>query len=375
MRKRVSVLVFTVAALVSSCSSADSPTRVILFIGDGAGVAFWTAASLASDDLAFKQLPVVGLVETQSADSTITDSGAAATAFASGIRTLNNAVGVDADSNVVPTVLEIAQQRGMATGLVVTSTITHATPAAFAAHVPYRYMDFEIARQLADADIDVLLGGGSRYFDAATRADSSDGVDLLAAMDAEYEVLLTPEDFQNVDTDSVSKILGLFASRHMPDAFSRSPTLPEMTTKAIEVLDKDPDGFFLMVEGSQPDWRGEDNSTLDSVVAEMLDLDRAIQVALDYQSTHPSTLLVVVADHEAGGLALQHANPDEPDYVDVPPGDPAGRWPLVARYTTGAHTATMVPLFASGPGAEVFGGIKENWEIGQLLMEAVQRRP
>jgi alkaline phosphatase len=128
-----------------------------------------------------------------------------------------------------------------------------------------------------------------------------------------------------------------------------------------------------MVEGSQPDWRGEDNSTLDSVTAEMLDLDRAIWVALEYQRLNPSTLIVVVADHDAGGLALQHALPGEPDYVEVPPGDTSGRWPLVARYTTDGHTATMVPLFASGPGAERFGGIKDNWEIGALLIEAVRR--
>ncbi len=368
-----SVFVLLLATLTVSCAETAAPTRVILFVADGAGTAFWTAASLASDNLAFKQFPVVGLVETQSADSTITDSGAAATAFASGVPTYNGAIGVDADTNTVSTVLELAQQRGMATGLVVTSTITHATPAAFAAHVPDRYMDFEIARQLSESGVDVMLGGGFRYFDPATRADSSDGVDLLAVMATDYEVVLSPDEFRAVDADSVSKLIGLFASRHMIDAFSREPSLPEMTTKAIQVLNKDPDGFFLMVEGSQPDWRGEDNSTLDSVTAEMLDLDRAIWVALEYQRTHPSTLIVVAVDHEAGGLALQHATPGEPDYVEVPPGDPSGRWPLVARYTTGVHTATMVPLFASGPGAERFGGVQYNWEIGLLLFEAVRR--
>jgi len=370
MRLSPSFLLLAVAMAAASCGNADRPTSVILIIGDGAGVAYWTAASFASDNPAFKQFPVVGLVETESADSTITDSGAAATALASGIRTFNGAIGVDSDTNTVPTVLEAAQQQGMATGLVVTSTITHATPAAFAAHVPDRYMDREIARQLAESDVDVLLGGGRRYFDPVSRGD---GVDLLAAMTTEYHVVLAPDEFHSVNTDSVSKLVGLFASRHMPEVYSRSPSLPEMTTTAIEVLDKDPDGFFLMVEGSQPDFRGEDNSTLDSLTAEMLDLDRAIWVALDYQRSHPSTLIVVVADHEAGGLALQHAMPADPDYVEVPEDDPAGRLPLVARYTTGGHTATMVPLFASGPGAERFGGIQDNWEIGRLLLETVRR--
>jgi alkaline phosphatase len=368
-----SVLILFIASIAASCSRAPSATRVILFIADGAGTPYWTAASIASDNLAFKQFPIVGLVDTQSADSTITDSAAAATAFASGIRTYNGAIGVDTDTNTVTTVLEVAQQRGMATGLVVTSTITHATPAAFAAHVPDRYMDFEIARQLSESNVDVLLGGGLRYFDPTSRSDSGFDLDLLTTMAAEYSVLLTPDEFQNVNTDSVSKIVGLFASRHMIDAFSRSPSLPAMTTKAIEILDKDPDGFFLMVEGSQPDWRGEDNSTLDSVTAEMLDLDRAIWVALEYQRSHPSTLIVVAVDHDAGGLALQHAQPGESDYVPTAPTDTSDRSPLVARYTTDGHTATMVPLFASGPGAERFGGIQDNWEIGQLLLETLRR--
>ncbi len=251
MKQLRSILVLAMATLAVSCADADSPTRVILFIGDGAGTAYWTAASLASDNLAFKQFPVVGLVETQSADSTITDSGAAATAFASGIRTYNGAIGVDSDTNTVPTVLEVAQQLGKATGLVVTSTITHATPAAFATHVPDRYMDFEIARQLSESGVDVLLGGGLRYFDPSSRSDSGHSLDLLTTMATEYSALLTPDEFQNANTDSVSKIVGLFAGRHMTDAFSRSPSLPEMTTKAIEILDRDPDGFFLMVAGGR----------------------------------------------------------------------------------------------------------------------------
>ena len=163
------LLVFLLMAIAGSCTQSVRPTSVILLIADGAGVPYWTALALASDDPAFKQLPIVGLVETQCADSLITDSGASATAFASGVRTYYHAVGMDVDTNVVPTVLEVAQQRGWATGLVVTSTITHATPASFAAHVVDRNTDFEIARQLSESGIDVLLGGGRRPHHTTTR--------------------------------------------------------------------------------------------------------------------------------------------------------------------------------------------------------------
>jgi alkaline phosphatase len=187
-----------------------------------------------------------------------------------------------------------------------------------------------------------------------------------------------------------------------------------MTRAALQVLDHDPDGFFLMVEGSQPDWRGHDNDPLAAITAEMLDLDQAVGVALEYQARNPETLIVVTADHETGGLAVQQAGArrlltrvataadSTLSQLGVARGamdreltamaDSAswylGRLSillrdraellgdssvLVARYTTGNHTADMVPLFASGPGAERFGGIKENWQVGQLLMDAVGR--
>jgi alkaline phosphatase len=299
----------------------------------------------------------------------------------------------------------------MATGLVATSSITHATPAAFAAHVPDRDLEFEIARQMAAADVDVILGGGRKWFDPARRPDS---LDLLSDIADRYAYVESAAELGDVETSEVRKLFGLFAVEHMPAARTRLPTLPVMTQAALEVLDHDPDGFFLMVEGSQPDWRGHDHESLGAIVAEMLDLDRAIGVALEYQIRHPETLIVVTADHETGGLAIQQAGSRRlltraavaadstvAQLVEASAvGDPelaaladSARWymarlsssmrsqarhmgdslALVARYTTGNHTAQMVPLFASGPGAERFGGIKDNWRIGELLLEVVRR--
>ena len=413
-----SVVVLLAGAVLISCgtlseqaNAQEPPTRVILIIGDGAGASYWTAAAYATDRLAVEQFPVMGLVDTRSSDNKITDSAAAGTAYSAGVRTFNGAIGVDPDSNSVTTVLEAAQSRGLATGLVATSSITHATPAAFASHVPDRDMAWEIARQIAYADVDVILAGGRRFFDPTRRPDS---LDLHSYVADRYSYIETAAELANPQTDERHKLFGLFAEEHMPAEPQRSPTLPQMTRAALEVLDHDPDGFFLMVEGSQPDWRGHDKEPLSAIVAEMLDLDKAVGVALEYQSRHPETLIVVTADHETGGLAIQQAGTrrlltraaadadstaTQLDGISSL-GDAelamladSATWymarlsslmrrqareivdssALVARYATGSHTAQMVPLFASGPGSEQFGGIKDNHVIGQLLMAIVRR--
>ena len=389
----------------------EAPTRVILIIGDGAGAGYWTAARAASNPTAVERFPVAGLVDTRNSEDKVTDSAAAGTACSAGVRTYNGAIGVDAKGNAVTTVLEVAQRQGLATGLVATSSITHATPAAFASHVPDRSMQWEIARQLAQAEVDVMLAGGRRWFDPSQRPDS---LDLLSDLKARYTYVQTSSELAELSTGGVERLLGLFADDYLPPAPGRSPTLPAMTRAALQVLDQDPDGFFLMVEGSQPDWRGHDGEPLDAITAEMLDLDQAVGVALDYQLRNPETLIVVTADHETGGLAVQQAGTRrlltraaatadstlaqlaearsamDPELASLADSASwfAGRLSrllrekaellgdssiLVARYTTGSHTAELVPLFASGPGAERFGGIKENWRVGELLREVVRR--
>jgi alkaline phosphatase len=392
-------------------AQAQVPGKVILYIGDGVGVSYWTLARFASDDLAVNDFRIMGLVDTRASNTKITDSAAAATAYASGVRTYNGAIGVDADTTSVPTVLEQVRDRGWATGLVATSSVTHATPASFAAHVPLRAMEFEIARQLVESGVDVLLGGGLRWFSASTRPD---GMDLVERLSRTHTAAMDADQLWSVDLDSTDRLFGLFAEDGMPPAALRTPGLPDMTRAAIEVLDHDEDGFFLMVEGSQPDWRGHDNEPVQIVTAEMLDFDRAIGVGLDYQRQHPETLIVVVADHETGGLALQLAN-DRTNMIETARALDEARVRLAgvaellpeprrtelrlvvdsltasvvqlrraarttdrtvslrAVYTTGGHTAQMIPLFASGPSAERFGGMIDNWRVGELLLELTSR--
>jgi alkaline phosphatase len=343
--------------LLTSCAGAaqTSPRRVILLISDGAGVEHWTLAKFARSDLAVGELPVGGLVDTRGSGHVVTGSAAGATALSTGTRTFFGAVGVGPDSTPRETVLEAAQARGMGTGVITTTWVTDATPAGFAAHVPNRNQLVDIMTQMTDLPVDVIFGGGRRVFDLAELRDS---IDLRAAVTEQYAYIETAEELEQLDPSSVAQpLLGLFYPRDMARAPVRSPSLTDMMTAALGILDRDPEGFFLMVENEGSDTEAHRNIDRDVLVAEMLDFDDAVRVALEYQARHPETLIVVTADHETGGISL---NPDQDRNV-------------VIGYSTGDHTAAMVPLFAGGPGAERFGGLHENWQIGQLLMEAVGR--
>ncbi len=335
-------------------AGAPDPFSIVLFVGDGTGLAYWTAAKLSASDLAIQHFPAIGLMTTQSADSRVTDSAAGATAFSTGERTYNGAIAVSTDTTPLPTVLERAKARGMGTGVVVTATVTHATPAAFLAHVANRNQHWDIAAQIAELGPTVLLGGGRQYFDPTRRADQQD---LLARFRSRGAYVDSPEGLATLDPDTVRALVGLFSENNPGGAMERTPSLPDMTETALRVLSHQPKGFFLMVEGSQIDWRGHENAVLPDVIAEVLDLDLAIRRALAYQEQHPNTLILVLADHNTGGLAL-HA-------------DPMGTFG--AHYTTTGHTADMVPMFARGPAARSFGAILDNSRVGQLLLDLVAR--
>lgn len=353
-------------------SAVEEVERVILLIADGAGAAYYTAAKWSKGTLAVGVMEAAGLTDVRSSDAWITDSAAGATAYATGHRTYNGAIGVGdgcldlmtADSVGMMTdpsscdplegVFDIAERAGLARGIVSTSSVTHATPASFGTKVPYRKMQAEIASQYAEGSIDVLLGGGTGWFDGSLR---SDGRNLLTALCAQADCPTTAAELEEREP-SERRLVGLFAEDGMlPVLQGREPDLPTMTRVALEQLSLRSAGFFLTVEGSQPDWRGHDNAPLDEIVAEVVEFDDAVQVALDFQARTPGTLVVVVSDHETGGLSLLTEGGQ-----------------VVAGYTTGGHTGEMTPHFAHGPGAERFSGIMENYEIGAVLMEIMRHR-
>ena len=345
----------TVAQSGGARSNTDgAPTRVIFIVGDGTGLAQWSTLILAQDALpAVARLPEIGLIDTRCNCPLTTDSGAGATAFSIGIRTGYTIIGMDADSVAHTTVLEAAEARGLSTGMVTTTHITDATPAAFGSHVPTRYDRFGIAAQYTEKDIEVLLGGGRWYF------DNHPSGSLLDGMRERYTYVSTPAEFARVDLASTDRLLGLFAdSTIYPDASLR-PSLPDMARAALTILDRNPDGFFLLLENEDTDDLNHDNQPFDAIARGMQELDAMIDVALEYQQRNPETLIVVVGDHETGGLMVTL---------------PRGEAPK-ATFGTRGHSSTMLPLFAGGPGAEAFGGWLTNAEVGQLLMRAVRGEP
>lgn len=357
------LVVETVLVLTLPLPGTDlPPRRIILMIGDGMGTGQVAVARDAAPGgtLTLDGLSVGGLAFTGSADNLVTDSAAAATALATGRATNNGMVGVAPDGTLLPTVLERAEEAGFATGLVTTTRLTHATPAAFAAHVVHRSMEDAIADQMVEAGVEVLLGGGRAHFLPASEPGSqrSDEEDLVArAEDLGYRYAETRAGL--AASEEADRLLGLFALGHMPFERERDeavePSLAEMTERALAILNRDPDGFFLMVEGGRIDHAGHAND-LPNTIGETLAFDRAVGLALNFTRATPRTLLVVTADHETGGLAVLPTVPGQP---------------VVVVWTTTGHTGNPVPLHAEGDGAASFGGLNHHVDVGRLLLRLV----
>lgn len=309
------------ASLLVACSASATPKYVLYMIGDGMGpahrqVAEYYAQNQKNDanfHLAMNSLPVTGVMTSHSANSLVTDSAAAGTALAAGVKTNNGMIAVTPDGKPVTTMLEQAEKHGVATGLVTTTRLTHATPAAFATHNINRNDENAIAVDYLDSGVDVLLGGGWRYFtEIDGKTKRKDGRDVVADFKKEgYKTFITEEslsDFRQYSPKKGDKVLGLFTYSHLPYAIDRkadqTPSLAELTDKAINLLEKDKDGFFLMVEGGRIDHASHANDVA-GTVGDTLAFDAAVQSALDFYNKHPKeTLLVVVSDHETGGIGL-----------------------------------------------------------------------
>jgi len=317
--------------------------NIILLIGDGMGIAQVTAAYTSNlKPLNMERCTVVGLHKTSSSDQYVTDSGAGGTALATGSKTKNGYIGVSSDKQPLKTILEYAEENGLSTGLVATSSITHATPASFIAHVPDRNNYDLIALDFLKTDVDVFIGGGEKFFNK--RADNKDLVAQLITKN--YQVVKTLEDLKNIKS---GKIAALLAQEHMPTiAAQRGDMLSVSTQKALEILSQNEKGFFVMIEGSQIDWANHKND-YKYMVEETLDFDKAVGVAMDFADKDGNTLVIVTADHESGGLTLLGGN--------LKTGE------TKANFSTINHSATMVGVFAYGKGAELFGGIYENTEV------------
>jgi alkaline phosphatase len=284
--------------------AADRPRNVILMIPDGFGIGSITMARMALGRRLVLDSFVTGHTDTRSSDNFVTDSAAAGTALASGVRTYNGAIGLDDDRQPVASVLEAARSRGMRTGLVTTTRITHATPAAFAAHVPARSMEEEIAVHLLTVAPDVMFGGGIEFFQPRPHGSRTDDRDLLEeARDAGYTVIRDEAELRSL---TARRALGVFSESHMAYELDRpgtgQPSLAEMTEKALALLDG-PDGFFVMIEGGRIDHAAHGNDAAGHL-GDILAYDEAVAAALAFAERDGNTLVVSVADHETGGLSI-----------------------------------------------------------------------
>lgn len=318
------------AAQQAQAGAKQQPKYVFYLIGDGMGQAQRTLATLAKNNssstpkgkaqspLVMDSFPVWGMNTTQSYDSLVTDSAAAGTALASGVKTDNKSIGQTPDGKHVKTILEAARDKGMSTGLVTTTRITHATPAAFFAHIDHRDKEADIAGQMVDSGVDVFFGGGDRFLQpqsvkGSKRKDDRNIYNELAAKG--YKVLNTVAELRSFDaakTPGLDKVIGIYANSHMTWDIDRNPakepSLAEMTAKAINILSENEKGFFVMIEGGRIDHAAHQHDGA-GIIRDTLAFDDAVKVAYDFYLKHPDeTLIIVTADHETGGLGIGTMN-------------------------------------------------------------------
>lgn len=297
--------------------------NVIVLVPDGCSQSVETLARWYSGKPLELDNMIAGTVSTYSSDSVITDSSSAATAFATGYKTTNGFISVGPKNSVLSTleappeelqykplatVLEASKLKGKSTGLVVTVRASHATPAAFAAHIDNRDNETEIIEQMVYENIDVVFGGGSSYLipvsEGGVRTDGENLTKVL--LERGYQYVDNRDKMMNLTS---GKTWGIFANSHMASDINRpylapdQPSLEQMTGKAIDLLSQNKNGFFLMVEGSQIDGGDHANDPI-YTVTEFLAFDKAVKIAVDFAKKDEHTLVLVFPDHNTGGMSI-----------------------------------------------------------------------
>ncbi|KAJ9072099.1 vacuolar alkaline phosphatase [Entomophthora muscae] len=337
------IFVITLGLLVSSVPHYGPKRNVIIMISDGFGpasesygraYAHYLNSSTYGDMTPLDKI-LVGQSRTRSSSSLITDSAAGATAFSCAMKSYNGAVGVDPFKKPCGTILEAAKKEGFLTGLVATSRVTHATPAAFSAHVPHRDMESEIAEQQLGfyplgRNVDLMLGGGKCFFEPKTNNGSCrlDDRDLIKeGKDNGWKFITSRQEFDHAQyKPSLLPLAGLFADGHMDYEIDRNPSaqpsLREMSRKALDILEKatlqSSQGFFLMIEGSRIDMAAHSNDPV-AHASDILAYYEAVSAVREFVSTHPDTIMISVSDHETGGFTVgRQVTKEYPEYIWYP---------------------------------------------------------
>ncbi len=365
MNFKNSVITF-IALVLFSCSSSKvmkqetKPKNVILLISDGTGLSQISSAFYFKESMPnYARFENIGLINTSSSSHDITDSAAGGTAFACGVKTYNDAIGVADDSTAVQNIVELVSLKKVNTGIIATSSITHATPASFYSHQISRKMNDEIALDLLNSEVDFFAAGGLQHFN-----DRKDKLNLLEALSNKDFRIWTNAlgDFSQIKTSEKAGFL--LGKNEMPKMLEgRGDFLPNAIELAIQYLNKDNSAFFIMAEGSQIDWGGHQNDS-SYLISELLDFDNAVGKALDFAEKDGNTLVIVTSDHETGGFTLsakKKIREDGSEYSDYRE--------VGSSFSTGGHSATLIPVFAFGPGSEEFRGIYENNEIFEKIIK------
>ncbi|MBQ6952982.1 MAG: alkaline phosphatase [Bacteroidales bacterium] len=333
-----------------SSDGADyRPMNIILMIGDGTGLAQISAGYFANnEELTYANLKHMGWVTTKSADAFITDSAASGTAYSSGYKTYNGAVGVDVKKRPQPNIPERIIKNGIIAGVVSTDDLNGATPAAFFAHQPQRGMTDEIWADLPASVLKYFAAGSKEVFEARP-------LETQKAINKVFTVVNSLDDPKIQAADRVGVLPPAVETGYIVKG--RTDFLPRATRQAIDFLHqraKDGKGFFLMVEGARIDKACHGND-FPSAVKELLDFDKAIAEAIKFADEDGNTLVVISADHETGGMVVLNGDPKK--------GNEEG------LYVSTWHTATPVPIFAYGPHAQDFMGVQGNEQVAQKILK------
>jgi len=386
----------------SSTRTASHARSVIFINGDGMSAAQREAGrlSLAGLDgrLQMDQLPVSGNLTTDARDPEeyVTDSAAGASAWSTGQKTYNGAISVDLDGNPLPIIGDLARRSGKATGLVTTAQVTDATPAAFFSQTADRGSQDEIARQfLEESKPDVILGGGEDWWYPAGNAgaypdqpaqdptEASKGTKGNLVAEAKRLGYTYAPTAARLEAAQGRKLLGLFSNEEMfqqraegeGDVYSPVVPLATMTSKALSVVSKDKQGFFLLVEEEGVDEFAHENNGA-KMLYSMKQLEAAVAVARQYVAKHPDTLLIIAGDHECGGLTVEDDSATDESRTGASAED--GPFPIKGSdktftmdWTTGSHTDAPVPVSAVGPGARRLTGQHPNTYVHDILARAL----
>ncbi len=361
-------LVLLSVLLVNTCilrikaqeAKPEKPLNVILMIGDGMGIPQVSSAFYFGEETPnFERFEEIGLHKSYSTSHLITDSAAGATAFSTGQKTYKRAIGVSKDTIPQETILEKLKNEGYQTGLISLTSITHATPASFYAHVKDRDMHEEIAEQLITADVDFLAGGGRKFF-----SNRSDGKNLFNIL---LEHNYTLDTLKLGSSKAGMRNAFIIEDEGLPSKIDgRGDFLKEASLEALDYFGKAEKPFFLMIEGSYIDWGGHDMNP-EMMISEVADFDKTLGAVLDYVESHPNTLLVVTADHETGGASIgkyYKLDAETGKKTEVPE-------KVAVYFITDQHSGELIPVFAKGKGAENFKGIYQNAQIYHKILKAI----